>query len=306
MAIKSTTRKLLRPAPLEEGDTICLLSPAGIVDSVYTKATIDKLTSWGFNVVMSPHALGRSGRYSGTEQERLSDLHEAFSNPDIKAILCTRGGYGTIQLLEQLDRGIITKSPKWVVGYSDITALHALMQQAGIISIHGPMTRHIAECDEDDIAFESLITFLEGGELEYAVPSHPLNRTGKATGVLRGGNLAILQTLRGTPYDFDPSSTILFIEDVGERPYQIERMMYNLRLGGVFDSLKGLIVGSFTEYEPDPTMPSVEEIIRKAVDPYSFPVCFDFPVGHTMNNVPLLCGCKVLLTVDEDVWIVER
>lgn len=298
--------KLFRPAPLKEGDTICLLSPAGIVDSVYTKAAVDKLASYGFNAVMSSHALGRNGRYSGTEQERLSDLYEAFLNPDIKAILCSRGGYGTIQLLEQLDKGMIAKNPKWLIGYSDITALHALMQQAEIISIHGPMARHIGECSDDDISFKSLISLLKGGLFEYHFPSHPLNRTGKTAGVLRGGNLALLQALRGTPYDFDPSSTILFIEDVGERPYQIERMMYNLRLGGVFDSLKGLIVGSFTEYEPDPSMPPVEEIIRKVVEPYSFPLCFGFPVGHTTNNVPMLCGSEVHFSVNEAVSIAER
>ena len=196
-----------------------------------------------------------------------------------------------IHLLENLSLESLKKNPKWVIGYSDITALHAKINNNGICSIHAPMSSHLAEEDGHDEASRYLKDLLFGESIGYKIKSHSLNRIGEAKGVLRGGNLSVLSALRGTSYDFSPENTILFIEDIGEKPYHIERMMYNLKLGGVLQNISGLLVGQFSGCEEDESMhKTVYQSIANLVSGYNFPVCFDFPTGHVKKNFPLVCG----------------
>lgn len=295
---------MIYPATLKTGDTIALLTPSGAVDPLHVEATQQRLQSWGYKTRIMPHALGVHGRYCGTPEERLSDLHQALSDREVSAILCTRGGYGLAQIIDRINPHLIQKNPKWIIGFSDITALHALVNRCGVASIHGPMARHLAEEPLDNPSSNHLRMLLSEGEISYPITSHPLNRDASFTGTLIGGNLAILQSLRGTPYDpinFTPSP-ILFIEDIGERPYQVERMIHNLRLGGAFDKLSGLIVGQFSDYTEDPSMgATLYELIRRATEAYSFPILFNFPVGHVSENHPLICGGQVTYRSEEEL-----
>ncbi|MDP4268833.1 MAG: LD-carboxypeptidase [Bacteroidota bacterium] len=284
------------PPFLKPGDQIRVISPSGKIDPNLVNGAIDRLYLWDFNPVGGRYAKGAYGRYSGTVDERLYDLMEAIYDPAVKAIVCSRGGYGAVHLLDLVDPEVIRPNPKWLIGFSDITAIHALMQNAGVASLHAPMARHLAE--EDDFSAAALKQILLGEIPEYTIESHPLNREGEATGILRGGNLSVLAGLRGTKYDFPAENTILFIEEIGEEPYHVERMLYNLKMSGVLAELPGLIVGQFTNYEEDKGMfKSLYEIIYDTVSEYDYPVLFNFPVGHVAENYPLICGAKATLKI---------
>jgi muramoyltetrapeptide carboxypeptidase len=240
---------------------------------------------------------GSYGRYAGTVAERLQDCQQALDDPKIKAILCSRGGYGCIHLLDQLDLTAFNLHPKWLIGYSDITLLHTQLQRNGFASIHGGMAKQL---NVDNEARTSLQALLFGQLPIYQLDPHPLNRFGQRSGILFGGNLTLLMSLRGTPYEYIPSGGILFIEDTGEKPYVIDRYLHALQLGGILDRINGLIIGHFTDYEEDPLMlASVYELIAQVTSRYTFPVCFQFPVGHMDDNRPLITGSLVQLTVDE-------
>ncbi len=297
---------MIFPPDLSIHDTVRLISPAGVIESDLLEKAAHRLTVWGWNVIQGVSAAHKHGRYAGTVEERLKDLQEAFDDPTCKAIFCSRGGYGAIQLVEKLDLKGFRKFPKWLIGYSDITLLHALLQQEGFASIHGGMAKRLATGDDPQFSYscgnplDTLHTLLTGGKPEITIPTHPLNRTGEGGGILRGGNLSILYSLRGTPLDYLPEGCVLFLEDTGEKPYAVDRMMHNLKLGGVLKKLSGLVVGQFSDYSEDPLMlKSVYELIADAVSGYNFPVCFDFPVGHTERNIPLMLGCNVKLTVQD-------
>lgn len=286
---------MIIPPSLKKDDPVTIVAPSGKVNPEYVRHTKFVLENWGFRVELGEHVFTEYGRFAGTVNERLSDLQSALDNPENKAIFCARGGYGVVHLLENLSLESLKKNPKWVIGYSDITALHAKINNNGICSIHAPMSSHLAEEDGHDEASLYLKDLLFGKSIGYKIKSHPLNRIGKAKGVLRGGNLSVLSVLRGTPYDLYNSSlknnTILFIEDIGEKPYHIERMMYNLKLGGVLQNISGLLVGQFSGCEEDESMhKTIYQSISDLVSGYNFPVCFDFPTGHVKKNFPLVCG----------------
>jgi muramoyltetrapeptide carboxypeptidase len=246
---------------------------------------------------VAPHARGCYGRFSGTAEERLSDLQTAMDDENLRLIFCSRGGYGAVHLLEKLNFDKLKKSPKWLVGYSDITALHQLFLHHGLVSLHAPMAKHLTEDSLND-ASGYLNDILFDRLPHYMVESHPLNIDGEAKGTLFGGNLAVFYSLMATPYITIPRDGILFIEDIGERPHQIDRMFRTLKLSGIFGKIKGLLVGSFTDCVEDPLMSgSIYELIRGIVEEYKIPVAFGFPVGHTAGNYPLLYGGKVKLVV---------
>lgn len=284
------------PASLKPGDTIAIVSPAGAVDPAKVEGAKTVLEQQGWKVEVLPHALGRHGNFSGTPQERYSDLEAALTDPSVRAILCSRGGYGVVHIMDRLNRLPLGADPKWIIGYSDISALHALMSTHGIASIHAPMAGQIMLGPSDpDTA--SIFAILRGEAPAYSFPSNPYDRPGIATGQLLGGNLAVLAELISTPYDIIRPGTILFIEDVAEPIYKIERILYQLRLSGVLGSLAGLLVGQFTEYRPDANYTDMETMIRDAVAPYSYPVAFGVPVGHVDHNIPLVEGANVTLKV---------
>ncbi len=287
------------PAFLSPGDRVAIVSPASYINPDYVNGVVPVLNRWGLEVQIAPHALGRWGAYSGTVEERLSDFCEVLYNPDVKAIFCSRGGYGAVHLLPQL-ADAIAGNPKWIVGFSDISALHALCVSQGIMSLHAPMCKHLVTEPADDRCSHYLQQILFGNLSQYQEKSHPLNRCGETRGMLVGGNMAVLCGLLSTPYDLFRPGSILFIEDVGEAPYKIERMLYNLKLAGRLASLSGLVVGRFTEYTENPGLGgTLYELIRGLVEEYDYPVCFDFPVGHLSDNLPLIEGAEVTLRVTE-------
>lgn len=287
------------PDSLKKGDIIRLITPSGAIEETYVSESVPVLSEWGYICETAQHALERNGRFAGTIRERMEDLKKAFLDPEVKAVLCTRGGYGVVHLLAEIEPEIIRNNPKWLIGFSDITALHALSSYAGVISMHAPMCKHLAETKGTDLPSLEIKGILQGELPEYDFPHHSLSLFGEAEGTLIGGNLAVFCGLRGTCFDSSQfiEDPILFIEDIGERPYQIDRMIYNLELGGVFSKIKALLVGQFTDCVEDPLMyDSILASIRKITEKYNIPVIFDFPTGHVDMNRPLLCGAKVRIS----------
>lgn len=294
------------PAPLRSGDVVAVVSPSGEAHSLDLHGVRQTLENQGWQVRIGPHASGRHGTYSGTVEERLSDLRWALTDPEVKAVICTRGGYGAIHLLDLLDRLSLRDNPRWVVGFSDISALHALLNSHGIASIHGPMALSMTSPDHVSGTTQALFDILRGDSLRYVIDRHPYNRPGKVKSVLVGGNLAVIDGLASTPYDCFRPGTILFIEDVSEPIYKVERMLYRLKLSGVLDMIDGLIVGAFTDVAPDHNYTDMEQMIRDVVADYDFPVAFGVPAGHVKVNVPLKLGAPVTLEVTDTETIITQ
>lgn len=292
------SKKIVFPKPLQEGDTIAILSPAGIINPDHVKYTTPVLEEQGWKVKVMPHTLGKWGNYSGKPEDRLADLEEAFLDPQVRAILCSRGGYGVVHLMDSLNKLPIEKDPKWVIGYSDISALHALMSTKGIASIHASMTSHIRK-GADDVDNKALFEILRGQSQSYTFEGHKYNRLGQCSGKIIGGNVAVIAELINTPYDIIEDDTILFIEDVSEPIYKIERIMYQLRLSGVLPRLRGLVVGQFTEYSADSNYKDMETMIYDMVKPYHYPVAFNIPIGHVSHNIPVVESAQVTLKVTD-------
>lgn len=294
---------MLIPPFLRPNAKIYIVSTAGVIDAQLVKNAAKLLEIWGFKAIVAPHALEQCGRFAGTLEERLSDLQVGLDNPQYEAILFTRGGYGTIHLLEKLDLSAFLKRPKWLIGFSDITMIHSLLNAQQVCSIHGGMAKLLSDSMQTDIpAAHVLHNLLLGHWASVEAKPHPLNRLGQCKGTLVGGNLSILYSLSGTPYDINTKEKVLFIEDIGEQPYVVDRMMHNLKLSGKLDGLAGLIVGQFTDYQEDERFgKTVLQIIKASVQDFKYPVAFDFPVGHITNNVPLICGAEVKLTLTEDL-----
>lgn len=298
------------PPPLQFNDKVVILSPAGKIDEYIVKDAAAVLEQWGVQVEISEYALCETGRFSGFVEQRLSDLQKALDDPDVKLIFCARGGYGTVHLLDKLDFTRVKESPKWVIGFSDITALHAALQANGIMSVHGPMAKHFSEEGAEDVTVRYTKSILAGQPVKYRVPvlkNAHLNREGRASGKLFGGNLSVFCGIMGSKYAKIPSKGMLFIEDIGEQPYRIDRMIYQLKLAGVFDKISGLIVGQFTDYEEDNEMyAALQQSILNAVSEYTFPVCFDFPVGHVKLNFPVIMGAGTSFSVKKDSIIFKQ
>ena len=288
--------KTIFPKPLKEGDLIVICSPAGPIAKEKVHGARDVLEAQGWRVRIAPHTLGKWGNYSGTDQERYDDLVDALLDPEVRAIVCSRGGYGVVHLMERLSKLDHTKDPKWIVGFSDISALHALMSSNNISSVHASMAAHIM-LGADDPDNAALFAILRGAREAVAFPSSLYDRPGIATGRLIGGNLAVLADLIDTRFDVFKPGTVLFIEDVSEPIYKIERILYPLRLKGVLPNLAGLIVGRFTEYKADNSYKTMEQMVSDMVAPYSYPVAFEAPVGHVDHNIPLIENAKVTLKV---------
>lgn len=295
---------LIFPPYVHEGDRVIILSPSSKIDKAFLKGAAKRLKSWGLEVVMAKHAASSCGTYAGSIAQRLDDLQQALDDEQAKIILCSRGGYGAVHLVDKLDFTKFRQHPKWLIGFSDITALHNVFQYNGFASLHAPMARHLTVEPEDDFCTEALRNILFGNALagdepfSYVCPAHKLNHRGEASGTLRGGNFAVAYGLRGTPYDIPAEGTVLFLEDVGERPHSVERMLYNLKLGGVLDRLSGLIIGQFTEYEENMSLgKELYGALADVLKDYDYPICFGFPVGHVTMNVPLINGAPVRLEV---------
>lgn len=289
------------PAPIRQGDRIAIVSPASVIEPQLVEGAASTLQALGYEPLVMPHALGRSGTYSGTPDERFADIAAALADNSVRAILCSRGGYGAVHLLDRLDPVVAgtVGNPRWLIGFSDISALHALWYRHGIPSLHASMARQLA-LGVDTEATGRLLSLLEGNpfSLEWTNHTGVPNRPGTVTATVTGGNLAVLDALVSTPYDTLRPGNILFIEDIAEPVYKIERMLYRLAMSGVLARIAGLVIGRFTEYRPDLNHTSMEDMIRKMVDRYSFPVAFGAPIGHIgSDNMPVLHGATVTMTV---------
>lgn len=300
---------MIRPPFLKFNDKVVIVSPSGKVSPFYVNETISILQQWGLEVKVSENALSEVGGFSGLVEERLEDLQSAMDDPEVKLIFCSRGGYGAIHLLEQLNFEKIKKNPKWLLGFSDITALHSTFQKNGLMSIHTPMAKHFSDEGNSDLSVQYIKDVITGKPLDYTIPveSSYLNRQGEVTGKLFGGNLSVLTSLLGSKFIYIPKDGILFIEDIGEKPYKVDRMIHQLKISGIFNKIKGLIIGQFTEYEEDSNMyEDLYESIFTVINEFSFPVCFDFPVGHTKLNFPLIMGENATLTVSKDSILLQQ
>ena len=288
---------MTRPQLLKPGDTVAILSPASAVDPALIDGAVKALQSRGFNTKVMAHATGRKGTYSASAGERLDDMRSALSDPAVKAILCSRGGYGAVDML-----GRLIPKPVWLIGFSDISALHALWQSQGIMSIHGSMARHLAEFPADDPANQALFQILcHGTQPAYSFTTHPLSRQGSVRGQMIGGNLAVLAGLISTPYDMLKPGRILVIEDIAEPIYKVERILHQLRLNGVLENLSGLLVGQFTEYRGDSNYTDMERMIADMTAPYGYPVALGAPFGHVDGNLPFVEGAEVTLNVSDRI-----
>ena len=295
-----------KPCYLKAGDKIRIISPAGKISPEKINHSIELLQNEGFEVEIGSHVFDSYFQFAGTDQQRFVNLQEAFDDEDCKAVICSRGGYGTVRLISQLDFSKFNKNPKWLVGFSDITVLHAALQKSGFCSIHGAMPSFFLKDNNKSQSYTELINILTGNKNVAVIPHNNNNRTGITIGKLTGGNLSVLYSLLGTPFETDTDHKILFLEDVGEYLYHIDRMMWSLKLAGKLERLAGLVVGGFSEVKDGDFGQSTEEIIMSIVKEYSYPVCFNYPAGHIDENLPLMLGADYLLEIDKTHIVLKR
>lgn len=283
---------------------IRIISPSGVIDPSFIEGASARLRAWGYKVSEGVHARDAWGRFAGRDENRLSDLTEALNDASVDFILCSRGGYGLQRIIDR-----IPAIRKPVIGFSDITALHLSARLSMQPTLHGIMCKHIASLPEESEPIQALKKLLGGEGIEYRWAAHRLNRAGKVSAPLIGGNLSVLYGLQGTKFGLSSVSPqdglnqfpILLIEDIGERHYHIDRMMRNLRMSGVLARLSGLIVGQFSDCDDDPLMQqTVYETIKEVVADYDYPVLFDAPFGHVEHNLPLWLNHHATIECDTD------
>jgi muramoyltetrapeptide carboxypeptidase len=298
------------PPYLKSGDAVGILCPAGYMAAERIVACVNRLKSWGFRVKIGKTVGGVSSNYfSGTDAERLDDLQEMLDDEDVRAILFGRGGYGLSRIIDQISFKRYRKMPKWILGYSDISLLHAhVFANYEIASAHAPMAGAFQNAGPDDPYINSIRDLLTGGRMNYSCDPHPFNRKGEAEGVLMGGNLTLLAHAVGGPSDFKYKSLILFVEDIGEYLYNVDRMLYQLKRAGKFEKPAAIIVGSFTDLKDTerPFGKDAYEIIRNIFESYDYPVCFGFPVGHVKENYALKCGAAYKLKIGKEKVVLEE
>ncbi len=303
-------QRIVMPVPLKTGDTIAVISPSSVPDSATVAKGCATLRSWGYVPVVGAHALNSYHGFAGTADERAADLLWALREPSVKAIICSRGGDGAVQVLQRIPLKEFRDHPKWVMGFSDVTALHSAEVAAGVMSIHSSMCDGIAMRGERDSVNMILRKLLQGEFPTYQAPAHPLNQQGEATGILVGGNFSVFCGLAGSEYDFlnrADEGLILFIEDTDESMTKVDRMLHQLEIRGVLSKLNGIIVGHFSKYKsPENGFADMYEMLHEYLQHYHIPVCYDFPVGHhSGKNYPMVEGCRVNLKVGQDGTLIQ-
>ncbi|MCD4789037.1 MAG: LD-carboxypeptidase [Bacteroidales bacterium] len=292
------------PGYLKKGDSIAIVAPAGKISKEKINAAVKIFESWGLKVVLGKHLFHAYHQFSATDQERAADFQCMLDDKSVKAIICARGGYGVVRIIDRLDFSVFVKNPKWIVGFSDITIFFShILTNYGIETLHAIMPLNFPDSDKENESLLTLRKALFGEPLNYTFSSFPLSRKGEGEGVLTGGNLSILCSLIGTKSDINTDNKILFIEDVSEYLYRLDRMMWQMKRAGKLESLAGLIVGRMTEMKDNeiPFGKNAYEIIAEAVKEYNYPVCYGFPAGHTDDNRALILGRKIKLTVNDDI-----
>ncbi len=293
---------MIHPPYLVKGDKIAIVSPARSITFDEVHPAIRFFQRHDLEVVLGTHVFSKHHQFAGTDAQRCRDMQQMLDDDEIRAIICSRGGYGTIRIIDNLDFTRFRQNPKWIVGYSDVTVLHAHIHQAlGVETLHATMPVNIRG-DRSDETLQTMMNALCGDPLVYTFSRHPLSRTGQTDGLLVGGNLSILNSLNGSPSELQTDGKILFLEDVDEYLYHIDRMMVGLQRAGKLAGLKGLIVGGMSRMNDNaiPFGKSAAEIIAEAVKNYKFPVCNDIPAGHLDVNLALILGRRVRLSVAKE------
>lgn len=283
------------PVALHEGDKVAICAPSNATSDEDIRDGINTLKSWGLEVVEAKNLTLSYSRYSGTLDERVNAMQDMLDDDEIRAIFMTRGGYGAAQLLPCLDWSKMKQAPKWIIGYSDITALHIAVNNMGIASMHGPMMRGF---NKDAASVNALKTLLFGGKADIEIPYNDDCVKGTATGRIVGGNLSLIYAMSGTAFDVNPIDAILFIEDTGEANYSVDRMLLNLQQSGKLELLKGVIVGEFSGGSQGSDLP-LNQIIHKYLDPLGIPVVYGVQSGHDTVNLPIILGNEATITVDD-------
>jgi muramoyltetrapeptide carboxypeptidase len=306
-------KKMIFPKSLKKGDKIAVISPAGAVDATQLEKGIEMIKSRGFEPIIGEHLYTKFSNgynYAGTEKERIKDINWALNDHEIKAVWASRGGYGCQHLIQHLKLKNFIENPKWYIGYSDNTVIQSYLLKKGFVSIHG-QTIKTSSFGVTDESYDQIFDILKGKTPKYTLGSHQLNKEGNIEGELVGGNLALIYALLGTKYSFDFKDKILFIEDIGENYYALDRMIMSLELAGVFNKIKGLIVGGMTNMGDEKENKDYEEsfdefaykLISERISKYKFPVVFAFPNGHIKDNRPLLIGGNVKMKIGAKVKI---
>ena len=301
--------RMTTPPPLEEGDTIGIVAPARSIKPEEVEPAICMIESWGLWVVVGQNLYKTHHQFAGTDQERADDLQQMLDDPNIKAILCARGGYGTLRTLQLLDFHQFAKHPKWIIGFSDITALHSYINQhLHIKTLHAQMPLNFPKNREETQSTQLLRNILFGKLLSYSwVPEHPYSLPVVIEGILTGGNLSVLQSLAATPYDIQTKGKILFLEDVDEYLYHIDRMMMNLKLSGKLEAISALLLGGMTSMN-DNTVPfgkTAYQIVYDIMQELDIPVIPDCPAGHMEENLPLVMGSQVKISPGDNKINIE-
>lgn len=302
-------RSVKKPPHLQPGDTIGITSPASYITQQEIQPAVQLMQSWGFKVEVGKTIGQHDFTLGGTDQARAADMQYMLNSSHIKAIMCARGGYGVVRIVDQLDFGNFKREPKWVIGFSDITVLHNhIHHNCHIATIHSKMCNSFpdewSKADAMQVStIESIRQAITGQPMSYTAPASTFNRPGEAKGQLVGGNLTIVASLAASRSDISTRGKILFLEDTGEYLYNIDRMFYNLKRSGKLDHLAGLIIGGFRIKPDDPDEVfgrTLSDIVLSKVKEFDYPVCFDFPVGHQKNNFALKCGVKHVLKVGQE------
>lgn len=296
---------LKQPPYLKAGDTVAIVAPSGILKNRTGEVARAKalLKSWGLYTVVGEHVFNSDNHFAGTDDERCEDFQKALDDPKISAIWCARGGYGAVRILDKLDYSKFKMNPKWVIGYSDITALHNQVHNEGFQSIHAMMCTSLQ--DDAPTIKETISTFknaIFGTPLTYTLPASKYNKQGFVSAPITGGNLTILHTMLGSKTSIDTTGKILFIEEIGEYKYHIDRMLQSLKRAGYFDNCKGLIVGDFTKIKKNTTPwgASIEQLILDILKDYDFPIAFGMPAGHAKDNRALILGSRIELSINTE------
>jgi muramoyltetrapeptide carboxypeptidase len=294
---------MITPPHLKSGDIVGLVAPASYVKAEELTRFLAILESWGLKAILGKNLFRRKNSFAGNDDQRAYDFQQMLDNPAIKAILCARGGYGTIRIVDKLRFDAFRQNPKWIVGCSDITVFHTLMQKnLNTESLHAIMPRHISAGKKDLSSLDSLKNALFGNRMDYHMKPDRHNRAGEASGVLVGGNLSVIYSMRGTQLDIDTAGKILFLEDVGEYLYHIDRMIMNLKISGKLRDLKGLIIGGMSGMKVSVSgfRKTAYDVILEAVEEYRYPLIFGFPAGHMRPNMTLILGREAILRVGPD------
>jgi muramoyltetrapeptide carboxypeptidase len=290
---------MIQPQNLQAGDVIGMVCPAGTIPLEKVQKCVETLASWGYQVKLGSTVGGKHFTYSGTDAERAADLQNMMDDSSVKAILCARGGYGLSRIINDLDFTGMLAHPKWVIGFSDITVLHAALQQKGIMSIHGPMAAAFNKGVEGEPYIQALNAILQGQPTPYVAPTHGYNQLGSVTAPMIGGNLCLIAHLVGSENSLDTKGKILFLEDIGEYHYNLDRMVIQMKNAGLFNHLAGLVIGGFSDMRDEPTDigAGAYEILQFHIKEFNYPICYDFPISHGMANYPIKLGAQYTLSV---------